>query len=72
METIKPQGINYDLSRGHKAYDTKVKNIIGIFQKLTGLEPEKENLQRTYYCFMFCLFGQNACGILASSPGIEP
>ena len=38
METIKPQGINYDLSRGHKAYDTKVKNIIGIFQKLTGLE----------------------------------
>ena len=22
-------------------------------QKLTGLEPGKENLQRTYYCFMF-------------------
>ena len=30
------------------------------------------NLLQYYFCFMFCLFGPKACGILAPWPGIEP
>ena len=30
------------------------------------------NLLQYCFCFMFCFFGREACGILAPQPGIEP
>ena len=37
-------------------YFTQESSEICSHQKLTGLEPGKENFQRTYYyCFVFCL-----------------
>ena len=30
------------------------------------------NLLQYRFCFMFWLFGREACGILAPQPGIEP
>ena len=30
------------------------------------------NLLQNCFCFMFCFFGWEACGILASLPGIKP
>lgn len=37
MEAIQYQSDNLDLTRGHKEYDSKVKNIEGILKKLEGI-----------------------------------
>ena len=37
MQAVQSQGNNIDLTRGHKEFESKCKNIEGIFSKLEGI-----------------------------------